>query len=53
MLLNESKSPALTEKPNSNLIGRLLWFAGIWLLSVAALAVVAYAIRWAIIPVKG
>ncbi len=27
---------------------RIVWFAGIWLLSVAALGIVAYAIRWAI-----
>ncbi|MEQ1713474.1 MAG: DUF2474 family protein [Hyphomicrobium sp.] len=30
------------------LAGRLLWFAGLWLASVAALAVVAYAIRRAL-----
>lgn len=29
---------------------RLLWFAGLWLASVALLAAVAYAIRWAIMP---
>lgn len=29
----------------SRKIKRLAWFAGIWLASVAALAVVAYAIR--------
>ena len=27
---------------------RLLWFAGIWLASVAALGLVAFLIRWAI-----
>ena len=29
---------------------RLAWFAGLWLASVLALAVVAYAIRWLIRP---
>ena len=29
---------------------RLAWFAALWLASVAALGVVAYAIRWAIMP---
>ena len=29
---------------------RLAWFVGLWLASVAALAVVAYAIRWLILP---
>ncbi|MBB3952003.1 DUF2474 family protein [Aureimonas jatrophae] len=29
---------------------RLLWFAAIWFASIAALSVVAYAIRWAIMP---
>ncbi|HSG56421.1 MAG TPA: DUF2474 family protein [Paracoccaceae bacterium] len=31
-------------------VRRLVWFAGIWLASVAALAVVAYLIRLAILP---
>ena len=30
------------------LVKRLLWFAGIWLASVAALALVAFLIRWAV-----
>jgi hypothetical protein len=29
---------------------RVAWFVGLWVASVAALGVVAYAIRWAIIP---
>ncbi|MFP7569436.1 DUF2474 family protein [Marivita sp. S2033] len=29
---------------------RVGWFVLIWVASVAALAVVAYAIRWAVIP---
>lgn len=31
-------------------VRRLLWFVGIWLLSVLALGLVAYAIRLAINP---
>jgi phage shock protein PspC (stress-responsive transcriptional regulator) len=31
-------------------IRRVAWFVGLWVASVAALGVVAYAIRWAIIP---
>ncbi|WP_260085272.1 DUF2474 domain-containing protein [Phaeobacter inhibens] len=31
-------------------VGRLLWFAAIWIASVAALGCVAYAIRWAVVP---
>jgi len=30
------------------LIRRLAWFVGIWALSVASLAVVAYGLRWII-----
>ncbi len=40
----------LVAKPPSGLGKRLLWFALIWLGSVAALGVVAMAIRWAIRP---
>jgi hypothetical protein len=29
---------------------KLLWFAGLWLASITALAIVAYAIRLAILP---
>ncbi|MDG1340515.1 MAG: DUF2474 family protein [Paracoccaceae bacterium] len=29
---------------------RLAWFAGIWVVSITALGIVAYAIRWAIVP---
>ncbi|UWR23053.1 DUF2474 family protein [Sulfitobacter sp. S190] len=29
---------------------RIGWFITIWLLSVGALAIVAYAIRWAVVP---
>jgi Protein of unknown function (DUF2474) len=29
---------------------RLAWFAGIWICSVAALGIVALAIRWALRP---
>lgn len=32
----------------AGLPARLLWFAGIWFLSVAVMGSVAYAIRWAI-----
>ena len=32
------------------LASRLLWFAGLWIAGVAVVAVVAYAIRWAIMP---
>lgn len=38
------------EKSRLGLAMRVAWFAGIWLLSVLALGVVAYAIRWAIKP---
>lgn len=31
------------------MLRRLAWFVGIWLASVAALALVAYVIRWAIL----
>ena len=34
--------------PSRPLLTRLAWFAAIWLASVAALAIVAYAIRLAI-----
>jgi hypothetical protein len=34
--------------PKSNLTAKVGWFAAYWLASVAALTVVAYAIRWAI-----
>ncbi|WP_320199858.1 DUF2474 domain-containing protein [Agrobacterium sp. rho-13.3] len=36
--------------PHTPLPKRLLWFAGIWLVSVLALTVVAYAIRLMIMP---
>lgn len=29
---------------------RLLWFVGLWIAGVAVVTVVAYAIRWAIVP---
>lgn len=29
---------------------RLLWFVGLWIAGVVAIAAVAYAIRWAIMP---
>ncbi len=29
---------------------RLLWFVGLWVAGVAAVAAVAYALRWAIMP---
>ncbi|APX17553.1 hypothetical protein BWR17_03550 [Phaeobacter inhibens] len=28
----------------------MLWFAAIWIASVAALGCVAYVIRWAVVP---
>lgn len=31
------------------MLRRLAWFVGIWLASVATLAMVAYVIRWAIL----
>ncbi|ATG35997.1 MULTISPECIES: DUF2474 family protein [Phaeobacter] len=31
-------------------MGRLMWFAAIWIASVAALGCVAYVIRWAVVP---
>jgi len=31
-----------------SLASRTIWFVGIWFLSVAALGVVAFAIRWAL-----
>ncbi|ATF18081.1 DUF2474 family protein [Phaeobacter gallaeciensis] len=31
-------------------VGRLLWFAVIWIASVATLGCVAYVIRWAVVP---
>ncbi|AHD09227.1 DUF2474 domain-containing protein [Phaeobacter gallaeciensis] len=31
-------------------VGRLLWFAAIWIASVAILGCVAYVIRWAVVP---
>lgn len=39
-----------TASTTASLSRRLLWFALIWLASVAALAVVASLIRWAIKP---
>jgi Protein of unknown function (DUF2474) len=38
----------LTE--SKTLLSKLFWFAAIWIVSVLALAVVAYAIRLAIMP---
>ncbi len=34
--------------PQPPLVTRLIWFALYWLASIAALGVVAFAIRWAI-----
>jgi len=31
-------------------LSRAGWFVAIWVLSVGALGIVAYAIRWAIVP---
>ena len=36
------------EKSRLGLTMRLAWFAGFWLVSVAALGIVAYGIRWMI-----
>ena len=36
--------------PTRSLATRLAWFIGLWLMSVAALGIVAYAIRWALHP---
>ncbi|RFC64541.1 DUF2474 domain-containing protein [Fulvimarina endophytica] len=38
------------EVPATGLGRRLGWFALYWLASVAVIAVVAYAIRWMIVP---
>jgi hypothetical protein len=42
--------PTAVDKPASKLGIRLVWFAVIWLGSVAGLGVVAMVIRWAIKP---
>jgi hypothetical protein len=34
----------------SSLPKRLAWFVGLWAISVAALGIVAFAIRWALHP---
>lgn len=39
----------MAEKGTRPLWSRLLWFGGLWLASVLALAAVAYVIRWAIV----
>lgn len=39
----------MTRSSVANTAKRLAWFAGIWIASVAALAIVAYLIRWAIL----
>jgi hypothetical protein len=36
--------------PAPSLPRRLAWFVSLWAMSVAALGVVAYAIRWALHP---
>jgi hypothetical protein len=42
-------TPDTTERPRHSGLGtRLLWFAGLWATSVAAVALLAYAIKWAL-----
>ncbi|WP_428549010.1 DUF2474 family protein [Profundibacter sp.] len=44
----KSISTTFETQPQHSLIRRLLWFAGLWIASVTALTIVAFAIRLAI-----
>jgi hypothetical protein len=43
--LNDERPPATLEDKSRGWTSRLLWFAGLWIASVTALAAVAFVIR--------